>query len=332
MNLTKKHIAYLLKQLKLAGISTGIVFFLSLILIFSIWSRKGKKDKQKSHISGQKIWSWRKLRRKLILRGKASNIKIGKLPLVKNTETKHIFISGTTGSGKTNCFYHLLSQVRSLNQKAIIVDTTGDYVSRFYREGKDILLNPLDKRAQPWHPWIECTQKYHFQEMARNFIPTDNSHDPFWTNSARVVFASALEKMAQSETFSTKTLLNLLTRDSLSTLYLFLKDSDAASLIDPTSDKTATSIRSTVSSYVNAMNFLEDTEEPFSIRKWIQDDKKKNWLFLSMLPDQRDALRPIISAWTSIAIKSLFGCKPDEKRRLWFFEDNSPKRISWYPI
>ncbi len=168
LNLTKKHIAYLLKQLKLAGISTGIVFFLSLILIFSIWSRKGKKDKQKSHISGQKICSWRKLRRKLILRGKASNIKIGKLPLVKNTETKHIFISGTTGSGKTNCFYHLLSQVRSLNQKAIIVDTTGDYVSRFYREGRDILLNPLDKRAHSWHPWIECTQKYHFQEMARN--------------------------------------------------------------------------------------------------------------------------------------------------------------------
>ena len=31
LSLTKKHIAYLLKQLKLAGISTGIVFFLSLI-------------------------------------------------------------------------------------------------------------------------------------------------------------------------------------------------------------------------------------------------------------------------------------------------------------
>ena len=324
LSLTKRHITYLQKQFKLAGISAGIVFFLSSISIFFIWSKKGNKDKQKSHISGQKICSWRKLRRKLILRRKASNIKIGKLPLLKNSETKHIFISGTTGSGKTNCFYHLLSQARSLDQKAIIVDTTGDYVSRFYRKDTDILLNPLDKRSLPWHPWIECTQKYHFQEMARNFIPTNNSHDPFWTNSARVVFASALEKMSESETFSTKTLLNLLTRDSLSTLYLFLKDSDAASLIDPTSDKTATSIRSTVSSYVNAMNFLEDTEKPFSIRKWVQDDQKKNWLFLSMLPDQRDALRPIISAWTSIAIKSLLGCKPDENRRLWFFMDELP--------
>ncbi len=43
-----------------------------------------------------------------------------------------------------------------------------------------------------------------------------------------------------------------------------------------------------------------------------------------MLPDQRDALRPIISAWTSIAIKSLLGCKPDENRRLWFFMDELP--------
>ncbi len=93
LSLTKRHITYLQKQFKLAGISAGIVFFLSLISIFFIWSKKGNKDKQKSHISGQKICSWRKLRRKLILRRKASNIKIGKLPLLKNSETKHIFIS-----------------------------------------------------------------------------------------------------------------------------------------------------------------------------------------------------------------------------------------------
>ena len=91
--------------------------------------------------------------------------------MIKDSETQHMMITGTTGSGKTNCFHHLLPQIRTLGQRALIVDTTGEFVSRYYREGKDIILNPLDARSESWSPWVECTEDYHFEELASNLIP-----------------------------------------------------------------------------------------------------------------------------------------------------------------
>jgi type IV secretory pathway TraG/TraD family ATPase VirD4 len=43
-----------------------------------------------------------------------------------------------------------------------------------------------------------------------------------------------------------------------------------------------------------------------------------------MTPDQRQALRPLVSAWTSIAIKSLLGRVPDSNHRLWLCIDELP--------
>lgn len=62
----------------------------------------------------------------------ASNIKFAGLPIVKNSERQHILITGTTGTGKTNMLNELLPQIRSNDEKAIIVDMTGSYVNKFY--------------------------------------------------------------------------------------------------------------------------------------------------------------------------------------------------------
>ncbi|KJV70444.1 ftsK/SpoIIIE family protein, partial [Orientia tsutsugamushi str. TA716] len=43
---------------------------------------------------------------------KASKIRFGGLPLVKNSERLHILITGTTGTGKTNMLNELLPQIR----------------------------------------------------------------------------------------------------------------------------------------------------------------------------------------------------------------------------
>ncbi len=65
----------------------------------------------------------------------------------------------------------------------------------------------------------------------------------------------------------------------LEQLYEQLKASEqlgtkSLALLDPRSEKTATSIRSTAASYVECLSFLEDTKQPFSIREWIQNDKQ----------------------------------------------------------
>ncbi len=316
---------FLPNQLKQAG----FYGFLSLMgvmgLAFLHWSLKGRRDKQQRHLSGSKLVSVKELTRLLKKEGKASDFTLGELPLVKDSETQHMLITGTTGSGKTNCFHHLLPQIRNKGQRAVVVDTTGEFVARYYREGKDILLNPLDRRSNAWHPWVECTETYHYDELATNLIPY-TSNDPFWVNSARTVFTEALKVFANRKEYNLPTALNLLTSTSLKDLHQHLSGTKAAPLMDPASEKTALSIRATLTSAINGLSYLTETTSPFSIRSWVKNDDipDDRWLFLAMSPEQREALRPLITSWTSISIKSLLGCAPSSDRRLWFCIDELP--------
>ncbi|XVN42865.1 MAG: type IV secretion system DNA-binding domain-containing protein [Candidatus Rickettsia vulgarisii] len=61
------------------------------------------------------------------------------MPLVKDSETQHILL---TGSGKTNMLNELLPQIRNQQDRAIIFDLTGGFVNRFFNPATDILNLP----------------------------------------------------------------------------------------------------------------------------------------------------------------------------------------------
>jgi type IV conjugative transfer system coupling protein TraD len=313
---------YHLKRSALYGGSTllGIMG-----LAFVSWSLKGRRDKRRKHLSGSQLISVRDLTRLLKRSNKASDLKLGTLPLVKDSETQHMLITGTTGSGKTNCFHTLLPQVRHKRQRAVIVDTTGEFVSRYYRPGIDILLNPLDARSASRHPWAECSEDYHYDELATNLIPL-TSNDPFWVNSARTVLTETLKEYAKEGVLDIQQALTTLTVSPLKELYVLLKDTKAAPLVDPDSEKTALSIRSTLTTAITSLSYLKASTSPFSIRRWVQsmDPTDDRWVFFTMTPEQRDAVRPLITAWTSIAVKSLLGCSPNPHNRLWICIDELP--------
>lgn len=316
---------YLPYHLKRSALYSGVSLLGIMGIAFSHWSLKGRRDKRRKHLSGAQLVSAQELTRQLKRLHKASDIMLGKLPLVKDSETQHMLITGTTGSGKTNCFHHLLPQIRHKGQRAVIVDTTGEFVARYYRPGKDILLNPLDHRSAPWHPWAECREDYHYDELATNLIPL-TGNDPFWVNSARTVFAETLKVYANKGHYDIQSALESLTVASLKELYQLLKGTKASPLVDPASEKTALSIRSTLTAAITSLSYLKTTHHPFSIRQWIQstDASDDRWLFLAMKPEQRDALRPLITAWTSIVVKSLLGCIPNSTHRLWMCIDELP--------
>ncbi|HUX80573.1 MAG TPA: type IV secretion system DNA-binding domain-containing protein [Alphaproteobacteria bacterium] len=89
----------------------------------------------------------------------ASDLHLDKLPLVKDKETGHILMTGTTSAGKTNCFHKLLPQIQSRPYRVIVMDMTGDFVSKYYREGTDLILNPFDQRTKHWSPWAILSLK-----------------------------------------------------------------------------------------------------------------------------------------------------------------------------
>lgn len=304
----------------------GMVSVMSIMgLAFVYWSLKGRSDKRRKHLAGSQLVSVEALARQLKRSHKASDIVLGDLPLVKDSETQHMLITGTTGSGKTNCFHTLLPQLRAKRQRAVIVDTTGEFVDRYYRPGKDILLNPLDERSAQWHPWVECVEDYHYDELATNLIP-HTGHDPFWINSARTVLTEILKVYARQGSYDIQGVLNSLTGATLKDLHQRLQGTKAAPLVDPASEKTALSIRSTLTAAITSLSYVKTTQTPFSIRQWIQSTEVSDdrWLFLAMTPEQRDALRPLVTAWTSIVVKSLLGRMTNSTNRLWVCIDELP--------
>lgn len=294
-----------------------------LLSIFLFFFIRGKVSSKKQHISGNHIEPVWKVALSLRIKGRASPICLGKLPLAKGTETQHLLITGGTGSGKTNCLHHLLPQIRSCGQRAVVVDTTGIFVERYYREGIDRILNPFDPRGVDWHPWIECQERFDYEALAESFIPQSYSeHDNYWHTAARSLFSALLIKLAQSHKVSE--LSNWLLYESLAKVAAFVQGTKAASHLDLNSERTAGSVRSVASSFLNCLEFIRDSTLPFSIRDWIKSDSGDSWLFLSCKPSQRSALNPLLSCWFSIAMRSLYLLDQDFERRLWFVIDELP--------
>lgn len=111
--------------------------------------------------------------------------------------------------------------------------------------------------------------------------------------------------------------------EKLFSLCQLLEGTKAAAHMDFSSEKTASSVRSVTSTFLECLESLQDTKTPFSIRNWISQ-KDSSWLFIQCTPSQRSLLRPLISAWISSAVRGLLALPIDLKRRIWFAIDELP--------
>ncbi len=300
------------------ALKLGIFSFFGFLTLFLF---KGILSRRKTHVSGKKICSPSTLKLRLRLTFQASPLILGSVPLVKNTENQHLLVTGATGSGKTNTFHHLLPQIRRQKQRAIIVDTSGEFVEKYYREGKDILLNPFDKRSVSWHPWCEGITGPELETMSQILVPpAKRDEDDFWRKGSQGVVNEALQMFAADQ--KTSSLVKLLLYEDLSTLSGTMFGSAATAFVDMSSDKTSGSIRAMLASFIKCLELLEDTETPFSIKNWIQNHEyDDSWLFLHCTIQQRASLTSLLSTWISIAIIGLKKMAPDQTRKLWFVLD-----------
>jgi type IV conjugative transfer system coupling protein TraD len=299
-------------------------FMVGMALSIGIFLYRGRKNNDRQFERGGVLLSSRKLARLLVRQGEASSFKIDRLPFVKGTETTHTMLVGTTGVGKTNCLYKLLPQIRAKKQKAIIVDLNGSFVSKYYREGKDIILNPFDKRCAPWSPWGDCLYTTHYDAFAKAMIPGGyHGGDKFWDQAAATLLSSILKKLKEKGKDKNSELCKMLFSSSISKLEAFLVGTPAATLVNPAGERMTSSIRATLNTQVSALQYLEDTDNPFSIREWMQKEDD-SWLFLTSSPDQRETLNPLVSTWIEIALNGLMSLNIDYTRRVWFILDELP--------
>lgn len=322
-----------------------ISFSISLVLgigalLFSMrmFRKKGDEQTEEYFIRGIEKATPKQLAKQLKKKNSQSDFKLdGKAIFKKNFEVQHMLFDGTTGAGKSVALRKFLRWIRDRGDKAVVYDKGCTFVSKFYNEKTDVILNPFDERCAFWDVWCDAKEASDFENMAAALIPMHGDGDPFWVQSARTIFCSTASQMLKNESESnltTERLLELMLTSKLESLSEYLKGTESASLVSDKIQKTAISIKSVLAAYIKSLRFLAglDTKGEngklirprFSIRDWVKDDDENGFLFLSSNAQQHASLRPLISMWLSIASTAILEQNENINRRIWVIMDEAP--------
>ncbi|MFD1960505.1 type IV secretion system DNA-binding domain-containing protein [Novosphingobium panipatense] len=230
---------------------------------------------------------------------------------------------GTTGSGKTTELRSLVTQMRERQDTAVIFDLTGAYVEAFYDPARDTILNPMDARCPAWSIFNDCRTHSEFTAAAAALIPSDGgSSEPFWALAARTLFIEmCIRLMERGQTTDLALSENLMTAD-LKRVHRFLANTIADPLTAPEAARMAESIRAVFNTNAQALRFLPDDGEPFSIRDWICGEKKPgSILFVTSSYVDLPMNRALLTLWMDLAINRLMTLPRTRSLRTWFMFD-----------
>jgi len=302
------------------------------ILIFLLWSRfgRGLKDEKKKEGSGTVLTASEVKSTLRALSSASSSFKIGKMPLVKDMETRHFLVTGSTGSGKTNLIHNLLPQVEAKKQPAIVIDQTGEMIAKYYnKERGDIIFNPFDARSKAWDFWADCNTRIDLERFSKILIgfnrKQSGSHsDPFWENSAEAVF-NACAEYCRAKNSSITELVNMTCHVNIDQLKSKLNGSEADRFLNTDSKQTAASIASVLSSNAKPLTYLNEAGDTgsFSMKEHFQNikDGSDAWLFLATRPSSRALTLPLIACLTELALAQVMEIGIDKNRRIWTIID-----------
>lgn len=307
-----------------------ISLYLGLILAFGLvasliiyWWYYGKDLMQDERLRGAQIVSPADLKSLIEHRNEVGNYTIAGVPMRARSETMNIVYIGVPGSGKSQGIRAMLEQIRAHKRKAFIYDPSGEFVQEFYREGIDIILNPVDARSPQWNVWQEIKADYHYDNIAMDLIPESPNGDPFWCLAGRRLLTDIMRTLGKSGLITNKQLYESVSLSKLEEMYNLLAGTAGQNFVDPKADKTGINLKMTVLNQLESFRYLVDEGELFSIRDWTHQDND-SWIFLSTKDEVKEAIKPVLSLWVSTFIRSVMTLPVVHKEKLWLGLDELP--------
>ncbi|HEY5215189.1 MAG TPA: type IV secretion system DNA-binding domain-containing protein [Acidobacteriaceae bacterium] len=232
-------------------------------------------------------------------------------------EAQHMQIIGDTGAGKSALMFQVLRQVRSRGDAAIIYDPAREFVKRFYKpERGDVILNPLDKRCPYWGPAEELRSRSEAKALASSlFQPPQDKKGEFFIESPQKIFAFLMAYGPTPEEL-------IAWMSNPEEIDRRLKGTEHAHLIDPRAHQQRAGVLASLGLVADSLRLLPKRDEANGIwtaTEWAE--KRQGWIFLTSLPAEREALRPLQSLWIDWLVLRLLNERIEGQKRVWFLID-----------
>jgi type IV secretory pathway TraG/TraD family ATPase VirD4 len=302
-----------LSSITFLSLITGVLCLFFMVIFFHF---KGKFLIKKHIKRGSELISSRQFKKAIIKSMKKSNFEEGfsfaedeSIKLPEKFLTRHLAISGQTGTGKSTILRRFVSYVRKKKQKAIIIDINGE-LSKLFKQENDVVLSLFDKRSRKWN--FSCEKGITPATFASFLVPEQGDKNAFWWKGARSIVESLLE-----------------TEQDPSKLYDLIQDKDkikeslsgfSRAILGDKADSQADGL---IASAILDMNFLKylsnhNQTELFSLTDWVSDEKA-NIVWLTVQDHNMSLVKPILSLWVNIVILELLKRDPEK--------DNMPINI-----
>ena len=195
----------------LAAIPTGVLFWplptrfdlaavLATVVTIAITLVTGKGFPDTRIIAGRRLYEGRTAHRYL-KRISNDETKVSghglklhpsfKWHISRDRETRHFFLMGSVGGGKTQIIMPLVLAAIERDDKLVIYDNKGDFTSSL--NTPFILLAPWDARSDAWDVAKDCVNAQDARELAARLIPEGT--DPMWHMAARQVLTAVVMKL-----------------------------------------------------------------------------------------------------------------------------------------
>ena len=232
-------------------------------------------------------------------------------------EAQHLQIIGDTGAGKTTIMLQILRQIRSRGDSAIIYDPAREFVKRFYDPQRgDVILNPLDKRCPYWGPAEELRRRSEAKALAVSlFQPPQDKKGEFFIEAPQQIFAFLMAYGPTPEEL-VKWMSNPGEIDRR------LQGTEHAHLIDPGAHQQRAGVLASLGLVADSLRLLPKKGQgngEWSATEWAET--RQGWVFITSLPAEREALRPLQSLWIDLLVLRLLNEPKAGQKRAWFVID-----------
>ncbi len=269
-------------------------------------------------LRGVKIGSINLLKKQTFKRNTKQLLLCG-VPVPVDVENLHIMIAGSTGTGKSTILHETIASAIHRGDKIIIIDPNGGFLSKFYQEDKDHILNPFDARSEIWDPFFDIKNKnYDYEQLVQSIIPPQNSPSgEEWSGYARTLLRGLMRACGNKNIYTMHYIIELLNNATNEVLKQFLCGTEAEALFATSSgdgaNNTITSTRFVLAKYISTYQHIpKNIGFGFSIRDYI--DNGTGNLFITWREDMLQALKPMVSTFCDLISNAILSSNNEEKK------------------